>query len=736
MTKPMLPAPPRFPLRSGLGTRPTRRFSPSRTLAHGMRASLVLSCLGFFYTLAEFALRIPTLAGFAAVLLLVGRARKNRHASGWTHGTARLAGYADLMRHRLLGKDGLYLGYATHAGGPSAWQALSGLFSRNTPSEEACRQFFGLFKRYRWAVRRQIRLKHFVHLATFAPAGRGKSRRVLFQNLRSYPHSCVVNDPKGELFHETAAIRRRKLGNVVFRLDPFHLLGPHSNTFNPLSVIDAEADDFIEQCRDLANMLVVRTGKEHDMHWLDSCEIVLTAFIAYVCACAEPEDRSFNTIRALLSGRQRYERAVAMMKAVETHYPNYAMIRRQGGSLDWYIEEELSSVLTTVQRYTSFLDSPAVANNLASSSFDPRCLRDGRATIYLILPQDKLETLAPLMRVWLGMILRSITRGVPDENRRVLFLIDEAGHIGNIRILKNAVTLLRGMGVRLWFFYQSLDQLRTSYGEDASTILDNLETQQFFGITNHAIAEEVSKRIGDATIETVTFNETLSDSHPVPDNGNQAGNRSRSKSYSYAETGRRLFKPEELILLPDDVGLLFHRNVPPVLTHLPDCRHTPEFCGDDGIGTPPGLSRRAVLIAALMLVASGYFAILAARSPRLEQRHAAWRVRPSGPPATPWRFGTELRQPPRRDWPEPSIYEVLPTPSEHPVSDDFFSPPTGATTWKGKSLAGRAAETRPAFSRQPMPPSSQQSVPPGTPRPGMARWPQRAGREPMSWERP
>ena len=33
--------------------------------------------------------------------------------------------------------------------------------------------------------------------------------------------------------------------------------------FNPFDWIDPKRPDFIEVCRDLANMLVVRTGKEH-----------------------------------------------------------------------------------------------------------------------------------------------------------------------------------------------------------------------------------------------------------------------------------------------------------------------------------------------------------------------------------------------------------------------------------------------------------------------------------------
>ena len=156
------------------------------------------------------------------------------------------------------------------------------------------------------------------------------------------------------------------------------------------------------------------------------------------------------------------------MQQVETHG---GVIQRLGHMLTWYVDKELGSVLTTVQRQTEFLDSPPIMRNTSTSTFDPLVLRTGRATIYLCLPHDKLETLAPLMRMWIGIILRTITRGMPSERNPVLFFLDEAAHIGKIRSIGDAVTLMRGMGIRLWFFFQSLHQLQKCYGEKAEPYL-------------------------------------------------------------------------------------------------------------------------------------------------------------------------------------------------------------------------------------------------------------------------
>ena len=47
------------------------------------------------------------------------------------------------------------------------------------------------------------------------------------------------------------------------------------------------------------------------------------------------------------------------------------VIQRLGGLLTWFTGEELGSVLTTFQRHTAFLDSPAIARNTTPSR--PSC---------------------------------------------------------------------------------------------------------------------------------------------------------------------------------------------------------------------------------------------------------------------------------------------------------------------------------------------------------------------------
>jgi type IV secretion system protein VirD4 len=528
-------------------------------------------------------------------------------ASGWSHGSANVASLAHLIRNRLLASEGLILGTTGLMPRPTFREGLAALWSSSRPPVLSCYLFLSSLGGRKWVNDRTIRIHDFVHLATFAPTGRGKSLYVLLINLFTYRCSCLITDPKGELFLATALHRFNKFKHGVYNLDPFEVCGVGTFTFNPLDYIDATVDDFIDQCRDLANMLIIRSGTETEPHWNDSAELVLTAFIAFVCACeTNPKERNLSGVRGLVASRNNYKQSISVMQLVESHH---GVIKRLGEQLTWFEDEELSSVMSTVQRQTAWMDSPVIARNMASSNFDPMALRNGRASVYLILPHDKLITLAPLMRTWIGIIIRTITRGKPTEKNPVLFFLDEAAHLGKIRVLEDAVTLMRGMGIRLWFFFQSIHQVQECYGDKAKTILDNIDTQQYFGTNSYDSAEELSKRIGDTTIAIRTYGDNKGESYQKGEGGTDGGSTSTGTNTNYSDMGRRLFKAEEILTLPKTIALIFHRNVPVIPSRLIPFYEYQEYKAGGAAGQP-GLGHAATRMSAALLAGSLIFAAL------------------------------------------------------------------------------------------------------------------------------
>src|SRR5918992_184710 len=75
------------------------------------------------------------------------------------------------------------------------------------------------------------------NLGLFVPTGGGKTL-FLTTHLLTWPHSAIVNDPKGDLYEKTAGFRKDGLGGEVYIIDPTG----YGNCFDPLIGKNTEDD--------------------------------------------------------------------------------------------------------------------------------------------------------------------------------------------------------------------------------------------------------------------------------------------------------------------------------------------------------------------------------------------------------------------------------------------------------------------------------------------------------------
>jgi type IV secretion system protein VirD4 len=441
---------------------------------------------------------------------------------------------------------------------------LQELFSSRLPSKEACEQFLASIRIGRKSKLQPalVRLPNAVHTAVFAPTGVGKGVSSVIPFVRATDESMVVVDFKGEIARLTAEHRRKAFGHQIVVLDLFKLVSQAPQTFNPLDFIRKDSPTAIDECRDLAEAVVIRTGQEKDPHWVDSAEAWIGALIALVVYYGEPNDRSLQTVRTLLSSPEKLEMAVKLMCASDAWD---GMLARMGSQLTHYKDKELGSTLTTTSRFLRFLDTLAVSESTQTSSFNPDDLRRGKMTVYLILPPEHQRAQSPLLRMWIGSLLRAVVRGGLQEKNKVHFVLDEAASLGHMEALDDAVDKYRGYGVRLQFYYQSVSQLRKSFpdGQD-QTLLSNV-SQVFFGINDMPTAEYVSNRLGEETI-VVRSGGTSSGHSRQYSKENSSVTSSTNANDNWAQQGRKLLKPEEVLALSDRVAITFTPGVPPIWT--------------------------------------------------------------------------------------------------------------------------------------------------------------------------
>jgi type IV secretion system protein VirD4 len=518
-----------------------------------------------FWSLVIFALQIGFWGYVGLGLILFTLFAKRGYQALTAFGTARWADASDLRAAGMLGAtSGLIIGRVGDNKKPPFGKAMQDLFRSWVPSKEACEHFLASIRIGRKSTVQPalVRLPKVVHSLICAPTGVGKGVSFIDPFVLTCPDSMVIVDFKAEIARLTARHRREVFGHHTVIIDPYKIVTQTPDTLNIVEFIKKDSPVAIDEARDAAEAMVIRTGQEKDPHWVDSAEAWISALIALVVYYGEPNDRSLQTVRTLLSSPDKLEMAIKLMCASDAFE---GMLARMGNQLTHFKDKELSSTMTTTNRFLRFLDTLAVAESTKTSSFDPADLLKGKMTIYLVLPPEHMRAQSPLLRLWIGSLLRAVVRGGLQEHTKVHFVLDEAASLGHMEALDDAVDKYRGYGVRLQFYYQSLGQLRKCFPDgQEQTLLSNV-SQVFFGINDLPTAEYVSNRLGEETIVVRSGGTSTGKSQQTTKESMSYGSSTNAND-NWAQQGRKLLKPEEVLTLSDRIAITFTPGVPPIWT--------------------------------------------------------------------------------------------------------------------------------------------------------------------------
>ena len=156
---------------------------------------------------------------------------------------------------------------------------------------------------------------------------------------------------------------------------------------------------------------------------------------------------------------------------------------------------ELQGILSTAQEQTAPLDD--VVRITERSDFKLSDLRDGKTTIYLVLPGMRMGTHYRWLRLVVQQALAAMERApVPRGGLPVWFVLEEFPALGHMRSIESAAGLMAGFGVKLWSVLQDLTQLKTHYPQSWETFLGNAGVIQSFGNADVTTTEHLSKLLG------------------------------------------------------------------------------------------------------------------------------------------------------------------------------------------------------------------------------------------------
>jgi type IV secretion system protein VirD4 len=249
----------------------------------------------------------------------------------------------------------------------------------------------------------------------------------------------------------------------------------------------------------------------------------------------------------------------------------------------------------------------AVAESTKTSSFDPAKLRQGKLTVYLILPPEHMRAQSPLLRIWISALLLAVIKGGLQERNLVHFILDEFATVGHLECIDDAVDKFRGFGIRLQMYLQSMGQLKKCFPEDEGRTLLSNAVQVYAGVNDNQTADFVSTRCGEATILVTSGGRSSGSSghSSSSQQGAQYGTGASSNSSSnWQQQARKLLKPEEAMALDPRLAITLAPGMPPILTKLARYYEEPK------LGRRPGWIKRS-FTACCILAASFVFLIAA-----------------------------------------------------------------------------------------------------------------------------
>mgnify|MGYP002715513397 CR=1 FL=1 len=415
------------------------------------------------------------------------------------------------------------------------------------------------------------------HLLTLAPTRAGKGVGTVIPNLLLVPRPMLVIDPKGENARITHEARAR-LGPVHV-LDPFGVTGLPAAAYNPLARLTPDSLDLGEDAASLAEALVMDPpGETGDAHWNEEAKALLAGLILFAAVHETEDRRTLASLREYLTLPP--DRFRALLGLMQESPGAGGLIARAANRFLGKSDREAAGVLSSAQRHTHFLDSPRITASLARSDFSFASLRHKVASVFLVLPPNRLDAYSRWLRLLVSQALAEIARdaetpqGAPEAaggaqrastalQEPTLFLLDEFAALGRLEAVERAMGLMAGYGLQLWPILQDLSQLRALYGARANTFVANAGVLQTFGVNDYETAKALSQLMGQATTSYATT------SH-------RAGDPS---STTHQLTGRDLLTPDEIMQMSPHLQLLRLQGRPMILARKLRYHADPEFRG-------------------------------------------------------------------------------------------------------------------------------------------------------------
>jgi type IV secretion system protein VirD4 len=388
------------------------------------------------------------------------------------------------------------------------------------------------------------------HGIVFAGSGGFKTTSVTIPTALKWGGTLVVLDPSSEVAPMVTE-HRSSAGRDVRILDP----GNTEGGFNALDWIGLHGGTKEEDIAAVASWIMSDSGGARgvrDDFFRTSALQLLTALIADVCLSGHT-GQELQTLRQVRKNLAEPEPKLReRLQAIHSNSKS-EFVKENVASFVNMTPETFSGVYANAVKETHWLSYPNYAALVSGSSFSTDELATGEIDVFINIDLKTLETHSGLARVIIGSCLNAIYNRDGKMQGRALFLLDEVARLGYMRILETARDAGRKYGITLTMIYQSIGQMRETYGgrDATSKWFESASWISFAAINDPDTADYISKRCGMTTVEIDQVSLNFQ---------SRGSSRTRSKQLA----ARTLIQPHEVLRMRTDEQIVFTAGNPPL----------------------------------------------------------------------------------------------------------------------------------------------------------------------------
>lgn len=388
-----------------------------------------------------------------------------------------------------------------------------------------------------------------------APTRSGKGVGIVIPNLLSYRGSMVVLDIKQENFDLTSGFRK-KYGQEIYLFNPF-AEDRRTHRWNPLTYVSKDPNFRISDLMSIAAMLYPVGDDSKDRFWMNQAQNVFLAFTLYLFEQREFKERAgfpdsmlpkcnMGALYRLSSGNGGDLKTFLQEISREPFLSENA--RTAFAGLLSQAEETFSSIMGSFKEPLLPWLNPVTDAATSDDDFLLTDVRKRKMTIYIGIQPNKLAESRLIINLFFSQLINQNTKELPQNNPdlkyQCLLLMDEFTSIGKVDIIAKAVSYMAGYNIRLLPIIQSLAQLDSTYGKEASrTLVTNHALQILYTPREQQDANDYSEMLGYTSMKKDSIS------------------KGREVSRTENEERRALMLPQELKAMSPDKEIFLYEGL-------------------------------------------------------------------------------------------------------------------------------------------------------------------------------